>query len=166
MPFDETFLVFIALVIFIAILLFFRIPSLLRSFLDARADGIRNELFEARRAREEAENLLEQYKEKYSKVENEVRQIIIDAENKVSLLEEENRKRIAEAFDLRHADLEKKINLMELEYMRSFYIKLADFSIEFSQKIISEKMSDDVVSRIFQEEINNLKSRHINIIHR
>ncbi|WP_245280393.1 F0F1 ATP synthase subunit B [Candidatus Liberibacter solanacearum] len=122
MHFDETFLVFTSLVVFILLLIYLRVPAKVLYFLDARADNIRDELFEARRLREEAENVLVQYKEKYSKIGTDVREIIVVAEQKAKLIKDDNRKNIEKLSDLHLENVKRTIHCMELEAKRLFYI--------------------------------------------
>lgn len=55
---DATFWAFIALVIFMGVVVYFKVPGLIGKSLDERAAKIRNELDEAQRLREEANKLL------------------------------------------------------------------------------------------------------------
>ncbi|RPD37229.1 F0F1 ATP synthase subunit B [Candidatus Liberibacter solanacearum] len=157
MHFDETFLVFTSLVVFILLLIYLRVPATVLYFLDAHADNIRDELFEARRLREEAENVLVQYKEKYSKIETDVREIIVVAEQKAKLIKDDNRKNIEKLSDLHLENVKRTIHCMELEAKRLFYIKLADCSIEYAKEIISQKIDDDISFHIFQDAIRDIE---------
>ncbi|MBA5724488.1 F0F1 ATP synthase subunit B [Candidatus Liberibacter sp.] len=157
---DETFLAFVALVVFISVLVYLRVPSILLSFLDSRADRIRNELFEARRSCKDAEILLAQYKEKYSQVEQEVQKIIKLSEHRIEALEAENRQIIEEIFASRLAAVERNIRSAESEVMRSFYSKAADISIEISKKIIFEKIDSKLESKIFQKSMDEIKKNY------
>ncbi|ADR52436.1 F0F1 ATP synthase subunit B [Candidatus Liberibacter solanacearum CLso-ZC1] len=157
MHFDETFLVFTSLVAFILLLIYLRVPAKVLYFLDARADRIRDELFEARRLREEAENVLVQYKEKYSKIGTDVREIIVVAEQKAKLIKDDNCKNIEKLSDLHLENVKRTIHCMELEAKRLFYIKLAYFSIEYAKEIISQKIDDDISCHIFQDAIREIE---------
>ncbi|MBY7649851.1 MAG: F0F1 ATP synthase subunit B [Candidatus Liberibacter europaeus] len=158
MHIDETFLVFISLIIFVITLICLRVPTILFSFLDCRADGIRDDLLMARNSLEEAKITLIKHKERYSQIEQEVLEIISSAENKVKIIDEESQIKIKNIFDLRLADLERRIHRMELEAKHSFYAKLTDCSMDLSKRIIAEKMSDSLNSQIFQKGISDIKS--------
>ncbi|XCD69835.1 F0F1 ATP synthase subunit B [Candidatus Liberibacter asiaticus] len=160
MHFDETFLVFMSLIIFLVIVVYLRIPSILLSFLDAHADKIRDDIFEARRLREKSENILMQYKEKHSKVEEETREIILAAKHRAKILAEEVCQNIEQISALYLKDLEQKIHYMKLEAKRLLYAKIADFSVEIVREIISQKMNDDVNSSIFEKTISSIQSCH------
>ena len=52
--FDATFFAFVGLVLFLALVVYLKVPGMMARSLDDRADQIRNELAEAKRLREEA----------------------------------------------------------------------------------------------------------------
>ena len=61
MFFLAEFWVAVAFVAFLLVLVYYKVPSLIAKALDDRAEAIRKELDEARRLREEAQNLLADY---------------------------------------------------------------------------------------------------------
>ncbi|MFL4467522.1 F0F1 ATP synthase subunit B family protein, partial [Brucella melitensis] len=66
---DATFWAFIALVIFVAIVVYMKVPGMIGRTLDERADRIKKELEEARTLREEAQQLLAEYHRKRKEAE-------------------------------------------------------------------------------------------------
>jgi F-type H+-transporting ATPase subunit b len=54
---DETFFAFVALIIFLGLVVYLKVPGMMAKSLDDRADQIRNDLAEAKRLREEAQHL-------------------------------------------------------------------------------------------------------------
>jgi len=64
----------VALLIFIGIVLYIKVPAMLSKALDARADRIRGELDDARRLREEAQTLLADYQKKRKEAEQKIGQ--------------------------------------------------------------------------------------------
>ena len=61
---DATFFAFVGLVLFLALVVYLKVPGMMAKSLDDRADQIRNELAEAKRLREEAQHLLAEYQRK------------------------------------------------------------------------------------------------------
>ena len=61
---DAAFWALVALVIFLGIVIYLKVPGMINKSLDERAERIRNELDEARRLREEAQQLLAEYQRK------------------------------------------------------------------------------------------------------
>jgi len=66
---NTDFVVLLAFLGFVAVLVYFKVPGLLGSMLDKRADTIQSELDEARSLREEAQSLLASYERKQRDVQ-------------------------------------------------------------------------------------------------
>lgn len=76
---NTDFVVFVAFVLFIAILVWKKVPGLVGRLLDDRAVEIQNQLDEARRLREEAQTLLASFERKQREAEEQAQQIVADA---------------------------------------------------------------------------------------
>jgi len=76
---NTNFVVSIAFVLFVAVLIYLKVPGLVAGILDTRADTIRKELDEARSLREEAQTILASYERKQKEVAEHAEQIVIHA---------------------------------------------------------------------------------------
>ena len=74
--YNTNFVVTIAFVCFVSVVLYLGVPNMLAKMLDARADGIRAELEEARSLREEAKALLASYEKKQTEVQAQADRIL------------------------------------------------------------------------------------------
>jgi len=74
--YNTNFVVTIAFVCFVSVVLYLGVPKMLAKMLDARADGIRVELEEARSLREEAKALLASYEKKQTEVQAQADRIL------------------------------------------------------------------------------------------
>ncbi|WP_457298303.1 F0F1 ATP synthase subunit B family protein, partial [Phyllobacterium sp. P5_D12] len=79
MEFDATFYALVGLVIFLALMIYLKVPAVVNKSLDGRADKIRDELEEARRLREEAQSLLAEFQRKRKEAEKEAGEIVAAA---------------------------------------------------------------------------------------
>lgn len=77
--YNTDFVVTIAFLIFVAVVVYFKVPALLGGLLDKRADGIRKDLEEARILREEAQSLLASYERKSREVQVQAEEIVAAA---------------------------------------------------------------------------------------
>ena len=73
---NTDFIVLLAFILFIAVLVYFKVPALLGGMLDKRAEGIQSELDEARALREEAQTLLASYERKQKEVKEQADRIV------------------------------------------------------------------------------------------
>lgn len=67
---NTNFVVMLAFILFIALLVYLKVPGKIGEMLDKRADGIKSELDEARALREEAQTLLASYERKQKEVQD------------------------------------------------------------------------------------------------
>src|SRR5947207_6136993 len=81
--FEAEFWVAVAFVIFVGVLIYFRVQKLAVDAIDSRRARIEAELAEARRLREEAQALLAQYQKKQREAEKEAADIIAGAQAEV-----------------------------------------------------------------------------------
>jgi len=95
---NTDFVVTLGLIVFVAILFYFKVPGLIGGALDKRADGIKSELDEARALHEEARSLLASYERKQREVQTQADAIVAAAKDDAVLAAEQAK-----------ADLEKSI---------------------------------------------------------
>lgn len=76
---NTDFVVLLAFILFILVLLKFKVPSTLSGLLDKRAEGIQSELDEARALREEAQTILASYERKQKEVQEQATRIVAQA---------------------------------------------------------------------------------------
>ena len=76
---NTDFIVPMAFILFIRVLFYFKVPSLLGGMLDKRAEGIQSERDEARALREEAQTILASYERKQKEVQGQADAIVAAA---------------------------------------------------------------------------------------
>ena len=76
---NTDFIVLIAFLLFIGVLLYFRVPAIVGTLLDKRAEGIRRDLDEAKRLREEAQEIYASYERRQREVATQADQIVANA---------------------------------------------------------------------------------------
>ena len=86
---NTDFVVTLAFILFIAVLFYFKVPSMLGGMLDKRAEGIQSELDEARALREEAQTILASYERKQKEVQEQADRIVAHAKEEATLAAEQ-----------------------------------------------------------------------------
>src|SRR6185503_13519735 len=94
---DPTFWVAVGTVIFIGVVIYLKVPQMLAGMLDARANGIRAELAEAKRLREEAETLMREYLAKTKNADSEAAAIVAAAKVESERMAVEAREQLAQS---------------------------------------------------------------------
>ncbi len=91
MALDNSFFALVGLLLFIALIIYLKVPGMVARSLDKRADNIHDELEQANRLREEAQALLSEYQKKRKEAEAEAAALLAAAEREAALLTEEAR---------------------------------------------------------------------------
>jgi F-type H+-transporting ATPase subunit b len=94
MFFLAEFWVAVAFLVFLGVLVYYKIPALIGKALDDRAEVIRKELDEARRVREEAQGLLADYQRKHRTVGEEAEAIVAQARQEAEAFAQETRRNL------------------------------------------------------------------------
>jgi len=157
--YEPEFWVAVSFFIFIGVLVYFGVHMKVVSALDARALLISQELEEARRLREEAENVLADYRRKLGDVVTEVDNITALATTEAKTLAAETRQSLKEYFDRRIKLAEEKIARAEMEAVRELRSIAVDAAIAAAQNLIAAKLTPDRVKKLVSESIKALKSK-------
>lgn len=156
---DATFWATVALVIFIALVLYLKVPGMLSKSLDDRADRIRAELEDARKLREEAQQLLAEYQRKRKEAEKEAADIVEAAKREASILAEEAHKKTEEYVVRRTALAEQKIGQAEREAVNEVRANAVDLAVEAARQILGGKVDAKVSAELFKGSVQEVKAK-------
>ncbi len=159
MTLDATFWAFVSLLIFFGVIVYFKVPGMLSKSLDSRADKIRDELEEARRLREEAQELLAEYQRKRKAAEVEAEEIVAAAKNEAVLFAEESARKTEEFVARRTAMAEQKIAQAESQAVADVRSVAVDIAVAAAEKLIAEKVTGAAAGKIIDQSIAEVKSR-------
>ena len=153
------FWVAVSFVGFLAILVYYKIPALLAKALDERAAAIRKELDEARRLRDEAQNLLNDYQKKYRNAGLEAESIIEQARGEAEAYAKETRASLAESLERRARQAEEKIARAEAQAVDEVRAAAVDTALAAAERILREKASGAAGAALIDDSIRGLKGR-------
>jgi F-type H+-transporting ATPase subunit b len=157
--FDAPFWALVALIIFFAIIIYMKVPKTVAGSLDKRAAGIRNELDEARRLREEAEALLSQYQRKAKEAEAEAAGIIEQAKREADALAGEARQRMEDYVASRTKMAEQKIAQAEAQAVQEVRALSADVAVDAAQRILAAKTKGEAGAALIEKSIADVKAK-------
>lgn len=155
---DNTFWATVALFIFLGIVLYLKVPGMLSKSLDERANRIRNELEEARRLREEAQQLLAEYQRKRKEAEKEAADIVAAAKTEANMLREEAARKTEEYVTRRTALAEQKIAQAEREAVNEVRSSAVDIAVEAARKLLGEKLDAKAGADLFKASLQEVKA--------
>ncbi len=156
---DATFFAMIGLFIFLALVVYLKVPGMMAKSLDDRADQIRNELSEAKRLREEAQHLLAEYQRKRKEAEAEAANIVAAAEREAEMFTAEAKKKTEEFVANRTAVSEAKIKQAEADAMKQVRSAAVDLAIAAAESVLAKKADAKVQSELFSNALGQVKTR-------
>jgi F-type H+-transporting ATPase subunit b len=159
MELDATFWAFVALILFLALLVYLKVPGQVTGALDNRADRIRGELEEARRLREEAKALLADFQRRRKEAEAEASQIVAAAKHEAELIASEARAKTEEFVTRRTAMAEQKIAQAETQAVADVKALAVDIAVAAAEKLIAAKATGKAAEDLLTRSIAEVKSR-------
>ncbi|MCB1473421.1 MAG: F0F1 ATP synthase subunit B [Rhodobiaceae bacterium] len=156
---DATFWAFVALVIFLGVVVYLKVPGKMTDGLDARASRIANELEEARRLREEAQALLAEYQRKQRDAEKEAADIVAQAEVNAQRMTEEAKHALEELVARRTRMVETKIAQAEAQALQEVRATAADAAVAAAERILSAKVTGKAADDQISAAISEIKTR-------
>ena len=141
MELDATFWSLIGLVIFLGLIVYLKVPGMVAKGLDDRAEKIRDELDEARRLREEAQEMMATYERKQAEAAAEAEAIINQAKAEADYLRENAKSEIAQRIERRTALAEQRIAQAEAQAAKEVKAFAADLAVEAAEHLLTKKMT-------------------------
>jgi F-type H+-transporting ATPase subunit b len=157
---DPALWVAIAFVGFVALLLYYGVPDKMASALDGHADKIRNDLDEAKRLREEAQALLNDFKRKQQEAQAEAEEIITLAKREAENLATETSRKLTEQLERRAKQAEDKIARAEAQAMNEVRARASELSIKAAEIVIRERLAGNQGEALINDTIADL-ARHL-----
>lgn len=156
---DASFWALVGLIIFLGILAYIKVPAMMGSALDKRADQIRNELEQAKKLREEAQQLLAEYQRKRKEAEAEAADIVSAAEKEAAVLRDEAKAKTEEYVSRRTAMAEQKIQQAEADAINEVRAAAVDLAVVAAENLIGKKVDSKTSDALFKASLADLKTR-------
>ncbi len=156
MQFDQTFFAFVALVIFLGIVLWAGAHKKAGAALDNRATLIEKELTDARKLREDAEKLLADYKQKKLDAQKEAADIVASAQSQAKEFAADAAKKLSETIVRRSKQAETKIAQAEAAAVKDVRSKATDLAIAAAGNLLAAQKGN---AKLIAESIAAVKSK-------
>ncbi len=153
------FWVAVSFVAFLLILLYYKVPAMIGKMLDERAEGIRKELDEARRLREEAQRLLADYQQKHRNAGQEAEAIVEQARREAESFAHETRAGLKDTLERRTRLAEDKIARAEAQAVDEVRAAAVELAVAAAEKILREKAAGAGGTALIDQGIRDLKGR-------
>lgn len=149
----------IAFVIFVGVLLYFRVHHYIGEALDKRAEGIRGELDEARKLREEAQELLASYERKQKEVQEQADRIVERAKEEATQSAKEAQDDLERSVQRRMQAAEEQIASAEQAAIREVRNRAAAVAVAAAGDVIAKQLSADEANKLIEESIDTVEAR-------
>lgn len=138
---NTDFVVLIAFILFLLVLLKFKVPSTLGGLLDKRAEGIQSELNEARALREEAQTILASYERKQKEVQEQADRIVAQAKGDAMAAAEQAKADLKDAIARRLVAAEDQIASAEASAVKEVRDQAVVVAVSAANDVIAKGMT-------------------------
>lgn len=152
-------IVAIAFFVFIGVLFYFKVPSMIGGMLDKRADGIKSELEEARALREEAQKVLADYERKSAEVQAQADRIVETAKSEAAAAAEQAKADLKTSIARRLAAAEERIASAEAGAVKEVRDSAITVAIGAAQDVIAKQMTAANGNKLIEDAIAEVDAK-------
>lgn len=157
--YDSNIVVTISFVIFIGILGYYGVHTLILDQLDKRADRIRSELDEARRLREEAQATFAEFERKQKEVAARAEDIVEHARIDAREAAERAKADVSESITRRLKAADEQIAMAEANAIKEVRNTAATVAIAAAAEVLRERIGDEKAGALIDESIEKIGNR-------
>jgi len=155
---DATFWVAIGFILFVAGLIYLKVPQKINSLLNIMIEEIKNEINEAEKLKKEAKNLLSESQEKLENAQKENEQIIKNIQKESERLIIETNNKFFTTSENRKKITEKKIVQMKEDAIKSIKNASVKIAIETVTKLVKTSIDKSKLDTLFEENLDQAKN--------
>ena len=156
---NTDFVVLLAFVVFVAVLVHFKVPAMIGGLLDKRAEQIRAELNEARELREEAQKLLASYERKHREVAEQAERIVKHAHEEAATAAEEAKASLAASVERRLKAAEEQIAAAEAAALREVREHAMQIAVAAAGDAIADALSASDANGLIEAAIKDVEAK-------
>ena len=155
---DNTdFVVLISFLIFVGVLVYFKVPSIVGAFLDKRSNDIQNEIEKAGEILEEAKKILSSIEADHIRTSETIGQMVQTAKSRAGEEEEKAKKNIEELMKNKLISAEGQVMSNERKILEEIEGRAIDLSIEKVRMKLSKSLSSSDYDNQFDASIQSIE---------
>lgn len=156
---NTDFVVTVSFLLFVGVLLYFKVPEMLGGMLDKRAAGIRSDLDAARSLHDEARSILASYERKQKEVQEQA-QLIVDAARREALSAAEQAKvDLRDSIARRLQAAEDQIASAEASAVKAVRDQAVNVAVAAAGDLVARQMGAADKSQLIDKAISDVGSR-------
>lgn len=156
---NTNFVVLIAFILFIGVLFYFKVPSLLGGMLDKRAEGIAAEIEEAKALQEEAKKLLAEYERKQKEVQEQSERIVAQAREEAQLAADQAKEDLKASIARRLAAAEDQIASAESSAVKEVRDQAVGVAVMAARDVIAKQMTASDSNKLIDDAIAEVDAK-------
>ena len=156
---NTDFTVSIAFLIFIGIVVYFKVPGLVGGMLDKRADSIKGELDEAKALREEAQSLLASYERKQKEVQEQSARIVAAAKEEATNSATAAKDEIAKSITRRLAAAQDQIASAEASAVKEVRDQAIAVAVGAAKDVMAKQMDAKAAGAMIDTSIATVSEK-------
>lgn len=153
------FIVWVAFIVFIGALIYFKVPGRLGGMLDTRAEAIKTDLDEARALREEAQTILASYERKQKDVAAQSALIVEHAKREAAEAAEAAKEDLKASIVRRLAAAQDQIKSAEAAAVKEVRDTAISVSIGAAQDLITKQMTATEGNKLIEDAIKDVEAK-------
>ncbi len=156
---NTEFIVWMAFLLFIAVIIYLKVPGLLGGMLDKRASGIRDELDEARALRDEAQSLLASFDRKQAEVKDQAAAIVAAAKVDAETAAEQARAELEKSIVRRLASADDQIKSAQDAVIRDVRDQAIAIATAAAADVIARQMTAAEGNKLIESAIAEVDAK-------
>jgi len=156
---DTSFWALVGLILFFVVIAYFKVPGSIANQLDGRAQRIGDELEQARRMREEAQEILASYQRRQREAEEEAEQIVQQAKDEAKRVREAANKDLDERLERRTQQAEAKIAQAQQQAEQEIRAAAAEKAIQAAEAMLRDGLTKGARESLFKDSVKDLEKR-------
>jgi F-type H+-transporting ATPase subunit b len=156
---NTNFIVLLGFLVFVGILIYTEVPSMLGGLLDKRAEGISTELDEARALREEAQTILASYERKQREVQQQADAIVAQAKIDADAASAKAKEVIKTSIARRLASAQDQIASAQAAAVRDVRNTAVTVAIAAAQDVIAKQMTAADANKLIDDAIGDVADK-------
>lgn len=149
----------VAFLLFVALMLYLKVPAMVAAMLDDRSAKIAKELEDAKKLRKEAQELLAEYQKKRLDAEKTAADIIDQAKREAEAYIAESRSKLTETLARRTRQAEQKIGQAEAAAVKEVRATATEIAIAAATQLAGDAMKGAKGASLIDESIEAVKAR-------
>jgi F-type H+-transporting ATPase subunit b len=157
--FNTNFVVILAFLLFVAVLIYLKVPGLLTGLLDQRAETIRDELNQAKALREEAQTLLASYERKHREVQEQADRIVEQARTEAEAAALKAKDDLKASIARRLAAAEDQIESAQKKAVKEVRDTAIQVAVAAAGDVIAANMSAEDSDKLIEDAIVTVEAK-------